>query len=154
MHNKTPTEIRLTRLGYFLASRCSICCQEKDSSCHFMFHCEQAKSLWKWIFQSTQILAPWNLSASSIWEALSRGNDQACNRHMATIFINVIHSLWKARNIATFEARKIPLSTIQQQLQETLSFYLGKISKLFCSNQLRSILLFLSILVVFYFPTL
>ena len=64
---------------------------------------------------------------------------------MATIFIYVIYFLWKARNKAPFEARKIPLSSIQQQLQEFLSFSLEKISKPFCSNKLRSLLLFLRI---------
>ena len=102
-------------------------------------------SLDVWFSHSAKVAVPCTLSASSIWEAFTRGNDSAGRKHMATIFIYVIYFLWKAGNKATFEAWKIPISSIQQQLQESLSFSLGKISKPFCSNQLRSFILFLKV---------
>ncbi|XXG52025.1 hypothetical protein AAC387_Pa03g0450 [Persea americana] len=37
MHNRTPTNSRLQRLGFSLASRCSICCNGVDSSSDLFF---------------------------------------------------------------------------------------------------------------------
>ncbi|XXG68333.1 hypothetical protein AAC387_Pa06g1445 [Persea americana] len=112
MHNKTPIELRLKRLGFSLASRCSICYQDEESTGHLFFNCVQAKALWSWVCHSAQIAASCNFSASSIWEVLSRGNDEAGRSHMAAIFIYVIFFMWKARNKAIFEAWKILLSFI------------------------------------------
>ncbi|XXG63321.1 hypothetical protein AAC387_Pa05g1545 [Persea americana] len=113
MHNKTPTEIRLKRLGFSLSSRYSICRQEEESTGHlFSAMCKPKPS--GRVCHSAQIAAPCFFSASSIWEVLSKGNDSAGRRHMAAIFIYVIFLLWKARNKATFEAWKSPISSIQQ----------------------------------------
>lgn len=145
MHNKTPTEQRPKRLSFSLASRCNICCQEEDTAGHLLFTCNQGNSLWRWIFKAASIQAPSSFSASSIWLALARRNDASGIRYMAAIFISVIHTLWKARNEVTFDDHMTPLHQIKLQLQVSLSISLQKISKPYCSPQIRSMLHFLKV---------
>ncbi|XXG68935.1 hypothetical protein AAC387_Pa06g1917 [Persea americana] len=145
MLNRTPTETRLQRLGFSLASRCSVCCNDEDSSTHVFFYYAQARSLWQWLLQAANIQHPVNCSASSLWHVLSIGNDLAGKKYMAAVFIRVIYALWKARNSAIFYAHPVPFNQTLSQLQDSLCFSLKKISKAFCSHQLKSVFCFLRI---------
>ncbi|XXG61034.1 hypothetical protein AAC387_Pa04g2792 [Persea americana] len=108
MHYKTPTEQRLKRLGYSLASRCNLCCLEKDSADQLFFSCDLAISLWRWILSVASSQNPIPFSASSIWLSLTRGNDKEGTKFMVAIFLSVSRAIWKARNAATFEAISAP----------------------------------------------
>lgn len=138
MLQKTPTQICLKRLGFSLASRCSVCCQGEDSVPHLFFSSKQARSL-ALVILVCKYLPSFTLFASSIWQSLSSGSDTAGTRYMAEDFICVIYAIWKAINGATFVEVKVPLSRIQLQLQDTLFFSLKKISKPFRYNLRRSI---------------
>ncbi|XXG79928.1 hypothetical protein AAC387_Pa09g0892 [Persea americana] len=85
------------------------------------------------------------LSATSIWESISKENDSNGLQFMAAIFIIVLFYLWKARNEALFEDRRPSLHLIQATLSEAISFSLKQISKSFASPQLRA--LFASLLI-------
>ncbi|XXG48919.1 hypothetical protein AAC387_Pa02g3239 [Persea americana] len=143
MHNRTPTELRLKRLGYSIASRCNLCCQEEDSADHLFFSCDLAISLWRWILSAASSQTPIPFFASSIWMSLTRGNDKEGTKIMAAIFLSVSPATWKARNATTFE--HTPPTRIKTHLQEDISFTLQKVVKHFKSPQLRSIILQLGI---------
>lgn len=147
MHNKTPTEIRLKRLGFSLASRCSICRASEDSIGHLFFSCDLANFIWSLLLHAVGLQLPPCLSASAIWYTLSKDNDTNGMKFMVAIFITVLRCLWKARNEATFEDRRPSLLYIQAHLTEVISFSLKQISKPFVSNQLCALSAFMRIAV-------
>lgn len=132
-------------MGYSLASRCILWCKEEDSVDHVFFSCNLAKSLWRWILTVASSQTPISFSASSIWLTLTKGNDKEGAKLMAAIFLSVSHAIWKAINVATFEAISSPFNQIKIHLQENLSFSLQKIVKTYNSPQLRSLTLQLGI---------
>ncbi|XXG88234.1 hypothetical protein AAC387_Pa12g0473 [Persea americana] len=139
MHNKTPTEIRLQRLGFSLASRCSIYLAAEDSIGHLLFYCDLAISIWTWFLGAAGVHHPTRLSATSIWESISKENNSNGLQFMAALFITVLFYLWKARNEALFEARRPSMHLIQATLSATISFSLKSISKPFASPQIRTL---------------
>ncbi|XXG82557.1 hypothetical protein AAC387_Pa10g0477 [Persea americana] len=82
---------------------------------------------------------PTRLSATSIWESISKENDSNGLQFMAALFITVLFHLWKARNEALFKDRRPALHLIQATLSAAISFSLKQISKPFASPQIRAL---------------
>ncbi|XXG80137.1 hypothetical protein AAC387_Pa09g1074 [Persea americana] len=139
MHNKTPTEIRLQRLGFSLASRCSICHAAEDLVGHLLFSCDLTISIWTWFLCAAGIHHPFRFFATTIWESISKENNSSGLQFMAALFITVLFYLWKARNEALFEDRRPSLHLIQVTLSVVISFSLKQISKSFASPQIRAL---------------
>ncbi|XXG42844.1 hypothetical protein AAC387_Pa01g3019 [Persea americana] len=139
MHHKTPSEIRLKRLGFSLASRCSICHAAEDSVGHLFFSCNLAISIWLWFLHAAGIQALLILSASTIWSSLSKENDLNGLQFMAALFTTVLFYLWRARNAAAFEDCRPSLLFIQENFSEAISFSLKQIPKPFVSPQICSL---------------
>ena len=116
MLNRTPTQTHLQGLKFSLASRCSVSCNDEDSSTHIFFYYAQARSVWQWLLQAANTQHPINYCASSLWHVLSIGDDLAGKKYMAAVFINVIYALWKARNSTIFYAHPVPFNRILSQL--------------------------------------
>ncbi|KAK3229514.1 hypothetical protein Dsin_001395 [Dipteronia sinensis] len=52
--NRLPTEDRLCRVGFHLASRCSVCGVSSESSDHIFLQCPLVATLWEAVFSAFQ----------------------------------------------------------------------------------------------------
>ncbi|KAK2661872.1 hypothetical protein Ddye_000446 [Dipteronia dyeriana] len=73
--NRFPTEDRLSRAGFHLASRCSVCGVSSESFDHLFIRCPLAVSLWEAVFSAFQRRISVDTSALSfVWRAVSDAN--------------------------------------------------------------------------------
>ncbi|KAK2655103.1 hypothetical protein Ddye_008155 [Dipteronia dyeriana] len=87
--NRLPTEDRLCRVGFHLASRCSVCGVSSESSDHLFIRCPLAVVLWEVIFSAFQPRISTDTWSSFFSQAMSvLFSDQ-----MSVLWKTAIHAL-------------------------------------------------------------
>ncbi|KAK3225812.1 hypothetical protein Dsin_005674 [Dipteronia sinensis] len=81
--NQLPTEDRLCRAGFHLASQCSVCGVSSDSSDHLFLLCLMAAALWEAIFSAFQLR-----NSANSWSSFF-------SQAMLVSFIDHVRVLWK-----------------------------------------------------------
>lgn len=110
MLNKLPTDDILTTRGCSLPSMCSLCGKFSESSFHLFFECMYVVNLWCWlaatINKTLHFQAP-----EDLWEISNSSWNPQCKVVITATMINIINSIWYARNQMRFKDNKIPWKT-------------------------------------------
>ncbi|KAK2647132.1 hypothetical protein Ddye_022327, partial [Dipteronia dyeriana] len=69
--NRLPTEDRLCKAGFHLASRCSVCGVSSESSDHLFIRCPLAIAFWEAIFSAFQLRISADTLSSLFSQAMS-----------------------------------------------------------------------------------
>ncbi|KAK2646289.1 hypothetical protein Ddye_021484 [Dipteronia dyeriana] len=96
---------RLCRIGFHLASRCSVCGVSSESSDHLFFRCPLAADLWEAVFSAFQRCISTGTWSSIFSQAMSVSfSNQVCILWKTTTHV-VVWSVWLARNQWIFEGK-------------------------------------------------
>lgn len=106
LHNKAPTDENLMLRGASLASMCSSCNSQPESSNHLFFECPFALKLWNWLASILHMAIPLT-SCSDILKILDRRWSPQCKVVIQSCLINLINTIWFNRNQARFKDKKI-----------------------------------------------
>lgn len=84
---------------------CSLCNMIVESSFHLFFECPYAINLWNWL--SSLINNQLHLqSRTTMWNICNRSWNPQCRLVITAAMINIIYSIWHARNHMRFSNRK------------------------------------------------
>ncbi|RHN40929.1 putative ribonuclease H-like domain, reverse transcriptase zinc-binding domain-containing protein [Medicago truncatula] len=106
MLNKLPTDENLASRGCYMPSMCSLCCRYAETSFHIFFECSFAAKLWCWfasILNKTLVFQ----SVEEIWSICNRSWNPQYQLVITATMINIINSIWYARNQQRFSNKKI-----------------------------------------------
>jgi len=106
MLNKLPTDENLAARGCLLPSMCSLCNMNEESSFHLFFECTYVINLWRW-FASLINKQLHFQSVTDMWNICNRSWNPQCRLVITAAMINIICTVWYARNQLRFSSRKI-----------------------------------------------
>lgn len=109
LHNRLPTDENLTDRGLSFPSLCTLCMSQQETSQHLFFDCPFALKLWNWL--QAIVNCQLSLSVNDIWNICNRGWSPQCHIVILSAIINVIDSIWYARNQGRFNNSKVPWQT-------------------------------------------
>ncbi|KAK2640353.1 hypothetical protein Ddye_028148 [Dipteronia dyeriana] len=97
--NRLPTEDRLCKVGFHLASRCSVCGVNSESSDHLFIRCPLAIALWEVVFSAFQRRVSADTWSSFFSQAMSVSfSDHVRDLWKTTIHV-VVWSVWIAHDL-------------------------------------------------------
>ncbi|XP_019451878.1 PREDICTED: uncharacterized protein LOC109353979 [Lupinus angustifolius] len=141
LHRKMPTDENLQRRGCNLASICSICKSNFETSNHSFLECYFVVSLWQWL---SSILHT-QLDISSIEAIFSYYNKKRSHLLKVVVVAAIIHTaniIWFCRNHSRFEDTTIDQAKIKIKLVISM---LGNSSKLCTNHSLQNFYLLRSL---------
>ena len=112
MLNRLPTEDRLCRSGFQLASRCSICGVSSESADHLFLHCPLAIALWEAIFSTFQRRVSTNTWQSFFLQAMSVSFSEQVRILWKAAIHAVIWGVWTASNQWIFEGKSVNFRSV------------------------------------------
>lgn len=107
MLGKLPADENLSTRGCYLPSTCSLCGNHSETSFHLFFECLYAVNLWCW-FASLLNKTLHFQSVQDIWSICNNSWNPQCKVVITATMINIINSIWYARNQMRFNDKKIP----------------------------------------------
>jgi hypothetical protein len=110
VHDKLPTDNILANKGIHLCSMCSLCCHNQESAQHLFFECSYSLNIWSWLSCILQLNL--QLSPLGIWNICFKGWSAHCQVIVLASIINVIDSIWFARNQLRFSNKSIHWKSI------------------------------------------
>ncbi|MCI08013.1 glycerol-3-phosphate dehydrogenase, partial [Trifolium medium] len=107
MHEKVPTDENLTRRGCYIPSMCSLCNRHQETSFHLFFECPFAIKLWCWLASCLNMTLHFS-SMDDIWKLCDRGWSPQCKITVTAALINLLNTIWFARNQTRFNSKQLP----------------------------------------------
>jgi len=106
MLDKLPTDENLIIRGCQIPSMCSLCSNHSESSFHLFFQCSYAIRLWCWL--ASMLSCPLHFQhIEDIWTVCDKPWNPQCKLVVTAAIINLINSIWYARNQIRFQNKKI-----------------------------------------------
>jgi hypothetical protein len=106
MHDKLPTDDKMMERGSNMASMCSNCNSQPESSAHLFLQCSFASKVWNWF--SSILNFPLNFNAiSDIWKISERRWTPQCKIVIIACLINILNTIWFVRNQTRFQDKTI-----------------------------------------------
>lgn len=107
MLDKFPTDDKLAQRGFNMPSMCFLCHRNAESSFHLFFDCVYSCNIWCWL--STMLNMPLHFqSIEEIWKTSDRYSNLQSKLVVNSAIINLLNSIWFARNQVRFNNKKIP----------------------------------------------
>ena len=107
MLNKLSTDDNLKNKGYYLPSMCTLCKKHEESIFHLFFECSYAVNLWNWLAAAINKRLIFQ-TVEDIWSVCNMSWNPQCKLVITTSLINIINSIWYARNQERFSMKRIP----------------------------------------------
>ncbi|GAU32780.1 hypothetical protein TSUD_152280 [Trifolium subterraneum] len=104
--DKIPTDEKLMTRGCNLPSMCSLCCTTAESTFHLFFSCQFAFNLWCWLATILNLTIQFQCM-EDLWRLCDRAWSPQCKFAIKSVIVNIINSIWMARNKARFNNRAI-----------------------------------------------
>ncbi|GAU31744.1 hypothetical protein TSUD_146310 [Trifolium subterraneum] len=104
MLDKIPTDEKLMTRGCNLPSMCSLCCTTAESTFHLFFSCQFAFNLWCWLATILNLTIQFQCM-EDLWRLCDRAWSPRCKVAIKSTIVNIINSIWMARNKARFNNR-------------------------------------------------
>jgi ribonuclease HI len=139
MHGKIPSDENLMIRGCNLASQCSLCCKQSESSWHLFFECDFAVQIWMWFSSIININCTFN-SPYDIWSICDRGWSPQCKIVILSALICIINGIWYCRNQVRFQNRRISKHSIISSISSA-TYLSGTYTKKFSYNSMRDFLI-------------
>ena len=102
-----PLADRLCRVGFHLASRCSVCGVSNESSDHLFLRCSLAAALWKAVFFAFQRRISTDSWNSFFSQAMSVSFSDQVRVLWKTAIHAVVWSVWFTRNQLIFKSKAV-----------------------------------------------
>jgi len=106
MHQKVPTDENLKLRGCQSPSMCNLCFNNEESSFHTFFACPFAVKIWSW-FANTLNLTLQFTNMEDMWKICDRNWSPQCKVVIVAALINLLNTIWYARNQARFNDKII-----------------------------------------------
>ncbi|KAI9191000.1 hypothetical protein LWI28_001990 [Acer negundo] len=106
------TEDHLSRSGFQLASRCSICGVSSESTDHLFLHCPLVVALWEAVFSAFQQCVSAETWQSFFLQAMSVSFSEQVRILWKVAIHTVIWGVWTARNQWIFEGKSVDFRSI------------------------------------------
>ncbi|GAU32064.1 hypothetical protein TSUD_214200 [Trifolium subterraneum] len=135
MHNKVPTDDNLMIRGCALPSMCNLCRKNVESSFHIFFDCEFAIRIWSWFANCLNMVLQFT-SMEDMWKLCDMNWSPQCKITITAALVNLINSLWYARNQARFHNNHINCKSVITMIIANTSLS-GNNSKKVSSNSIR-----------------
>jgi ribonuclease HI len=107
MLNKLPTDDILTTRGCSLPSMCSLCGKHPETSFHLFFECMYAVNLWCWLASTLNRTLHFQ-TPEDMWTVANNSWNPQCKVVIIATMINIINSIWYARNQLRFNDKMVP----------------------------------------------
>jgi len=144
MLNKLPTDDNLAARGCHLPSMCSLCNMNEESSFHLFFECTYATNLWCW-FASVLNKQLHFHSMTDMWNICNSSWNPQWKLVITAAMINIIGSVWYARNQMRFSCKKIHWKTSLSTIISNTAL-IGNLSKAVASVSLSNFVILKSLL--------
>ncbi|GAU46323.1 hypothetical protein TSUD_28400 [Trifolium subterraneum] len=106
MHEKLPIDEHLMIKGCATPSMCNLCSQHVESSFHILFECPFAVNIWCWFAGCFNMTLQFS-AMDDIWKICDRAWSPQCKITITATLVNIINSIWFARNQARFNIKHI-----------------------------------------------
>jgi hypothetical protein len=107
MHQKIPTDENLMFRGCYLHSLSNLCLKNVNSSFHIFFECPFAVKIWSWLAHSLNLVLHFT-SLENMWNICDINWSPQCKVVIISALINLLNTIWFARNQARFNNKIIP----------------------------------------------
>ena len=111
MLNKISTDDNLVLRGCCLPSMCSLCCKFPESSFHLFFECSYAARIWSQ-FASVINMRLVFQTVEEMWSLCNRSWNPQCKLVITATMINILNSIWYARNQVRFSNKNNSLAKL------------------------------------------
>ncbi|KAF1882437.1 hypothetical protein Lal_00039085 [Lupinus albus] len=135
-HHKMPTDENLQKRGCHLASMCSNCYSQIETSNHVFLTCSFVVQLWDWLGGIFKI----HFNTNSIESLFLACNRQWCPQVKGVLvaaIINTINTAWFCRNSSRFDGKKLSLVQAKSRIKLATSLA-GNNSKLLTNNSVSN----------------
>ncbi|KAF1872450.1 hypothetical protein Lal_00016748 [Lupinus albus] len=135
-HHKMPTDENLQKRGCHLASLCSNCYSQIETSNHVFLTCSFVVQLWDWLGGIFKI----HFNINSIESLFLVCNRQWCPQVKGVLvaaIINTINTAWFCRNSSRFDGKKLSLVQAKSRIKLATSLA-GNNSKLLTNNSVSN----------------
>jgi len=136
MLNKLPTDENLSVRGCSLPSMCSLCGNHAETSFHLFFECLYVVNLWCW-FASILNRTLHFQSLDDMWSICNNSWNPQCKVVITTTMINIINSIWFARNQLRFNNKKISWKSSISSVLSSIALC-GNLSKTVASSSISN----------------
>lgn len=106
MHNRVAIDDNLRSRGCSIASICSNCLTDSETSYHLFFECSFATHSWNWLARILNISFQIS-NVVDIWKICDRRWSPQCKVVVQASIVNIIYAIWYRRNQARFQDRHI-----------------------------------------------
>jgi hypothetical protein len=106
MLDKLPTDDKLSHRGFNLPSMCSLCYKFQETSFHLFFECIYSCNIWCWLSRILNIPLHFQ-DIEDIWSTIYRFSNQQTKLVVNSAIVNIINTIWFARNQVRFNNKKI-----------------------------------------------
>jgi hypothetical protein len=86
---------------------CSLCRRHEESIFHIFFECSYASNLWNW-FSAAINRRLFFQNVEDIWSVCNMSWNPQCKLVITAALINIINSIWYARNQGRFSKKTVP----------------------------------------------
>ncbi|KAF1892175.1 hypothetical protein Lal_00036533 [Lupinus albus] len=135
-HHKMPTDENLQNRGCHLASLCSNCLSQIETSNHVFLTCSFVVKLWDWLGRIFNIHFNTD-SIESLFLVCNRQWSPQVKGFLVAAIINTTNTVWFCRNSKRFEDKKLTLVQAQSRIKLATSLA-GNNSKLLTNNSLSN----------------
>jgi len=106
MHEKMPTYENFKERGYNIPSIYNLCLNHEETTFHVFFYCPYAIKIWNRLAATLNFNLHFN-NIEGIWHICDRRWNPQCKVVIKTTIVNVLSTIWFARNSARFKDKII-----------------------------------------------
>lgn len=119
-HNKMTTDENLHCIGCIVVSMCSQCGNSYETTKHLFLDCPFAKDLWQWFMSAINCFIDLS-SFDAVISLCHRGWSPQIQDMIISGILNILYAIWRCRNLARFDNKKVPVSTAITLISSNIS---------------------------------
>jgi len=121
MHDKMPTDEKLKERGCSFPSICNLYLNQEETTFHVFFDCSYAMRLWNWLASTLNFNLHFN-NIEEIWQVCDRRWNPQCKVVIKAAMVNVLSTIWFARNSARFKNKSIHWKSAISSISSNVTF--------------------------------